>query len=281
MESKTTTNNNSKEKKNKRKEKLEKQKLIHQIIKAASAPDIDYLSFFHPFRQFNRNGLSVYLDSGRGDNLPSPTKQYIQNLLKLNMEGPFGSEWAVEEKVKRREMVVPDARYIFVHERITSVDGETSHCKEKTGPMVGFVHYRFTVEEEEVPVLYVYEIQLESRVHGKGLGKFLMQLLELIARKSGMSAVVLTVQKANVSAMNFYTTKLRYLISSISPSRVNPLTKAEASYEILCKTFDDEAKTALEVKLKLPLQIFGMPQASITGMLFLSFSISFSLRDSF
>ncbi|KAM7253522.1 hypothetical protein ACFE04_021676 [Oxalis oulophora] len=132
--------------------KLEKQKLIHQIIKAASAPDIDYLSFFHPFRQFNRNGLSVYLDSGRGDNLPSPTKQYIQNLLKLNMEGPFGSEWAVEEKVKRREMVVPDARYI-------------------------------SVDEEEVPVLYVYEIQLESRVHGKGLGKFLMQLLELIARK--------------------------------------------------------------------------------------------------
>ncbi|KAM7253893.1 hypothetical protein ACFE04_013943 [Oxalis oulophora] len=157
MESKTTTNNNSKEKKNKRKEKLEKQKLIHQIIKAASAPDIDYLSFFHPFRQFNRNSLSVYLDSGRGDNLPSPTKQYIQNLLKLNMEGPFGSEWAVEEK--------------------------TSHCKEEAGPMVGFVHYRFTVEEEEVPVLYVYEIQLESRVHGKGLGKFLMQLLELIARK--------------------------------------------------------------------------------------------------
>jgi GNAT superfamily N-acetyltransferase len=48
--------------------------------------------------------------------------------------------------------------------------------------LVGFVHYRFVLEED-VPVLYVYELQLESRVQGKGLGKFLMELIELIAQK--------------------------------------------------------------------------------------------------
>ncbi|CAI0551776.1 unnamed protein product [Linum tenue] len=159
---------------------------------------------------------------------------------KANMEGPFGEEWPEEEKVKRREMVSPEARYIFVKEESPEADND------KTAAFVGFVHFRFTLEEE-IPVLYVYEIQLESRVQGKGLGKFLMQLVELIARKSCMSAVVLTVQKANVAAMNFYTSKLRYTISSISPSRVDPLMGAEKSYEILCKAFDREAKVALEV----------------------------------
>lgn len=108
------------------------------------------------------------------------------------MEGPYGSDWKVEEKVKRREMVAPEARYIFVHEvansnanemtmMLTSEKSSTS-CLGNGGPMVGFVQYRFIVEEE-IPVLYVYELQLEPRVQGKGLGKFLMQLIELIADK--------------------------------------------------------------------------------------------------
>lgn len=107
------------------------------------------------------------------------------------MEGPYGSEWPVEEKVKRREMVAPEARYIFVYEALDAgrcessivhaAEERTSSSKHKD-PMVGFVHYRFILEEE-VPVLYVYELQLEPRVQGKGLGKFLMQLIELIAQR--------------------------------------------------------------------------------------------------
>lgn len=94
------------------------------------------------------------------------------------MEGPFGSEWPTEEKVKRREMVALEARYIFVREG----DPPNASAGEDNAPIVGFVHYRFTLEEE-VPVLYVYELQLESQLQRKGLGKFLMQLIELIARK--------------------------------------------------------------------------------------------------
>ena len=104
------------------------------------------------------------------------------------MEGPYGSEWPTEEKVKRKEMVAPEARYIFVYED-TNVDGsqissmpENEKSSSHTDAIVGFVHYRF-IMEEEVPVLYVYELQLESRVQGKGLGKFLMDLVERIAIK--------------------------------------------------------------------------------------------------
>jgi GNAT superfamily N-acetyltransferase len=64
---------------------------------------------------------------------------------------------------------------------LTEEDTSTSR-QEDSGPLVGFVHYRFVLEED-VPVLYVYELQLESCVQGKGLGKFLMELIELIAQK--------------------------------------------------------------------------------------------------
>lgn len=239
MESKRLPTN--KDKKMKRKEALEKKKAVDEAIRSASAQK-DHLASFRPFSQYERNGLSVYLESGSGDQLSSPMKQYIQKLLKVNMEGPFGPEWPTEEKVKRREMVAPEAQYIFVHDTPKTSPAST-HWAGDGDPVVGFVHYRFVVEEE-IPVIYVYELQLEPSVQGKGLGKFLMQLIELIARKNHMGAVVLTVQKTNVLAMNFYMSKLRYMISSISPSRVDPLL--EKNYEILCKAFDQEAKAKLE-----------------------------------
>lgn len=228
MDQKKKQQSSSKDKKMKRKEVLEKKKAIDELIKTASI-EKDHLTAFPPFRNYNRNGLSVYLESGSGEQLSSDMKHYVQTLLKVNMEGPFGSEWPAEEKIKRREMVAPEARYIFLR--------ETPHADSDAKPFVGFVHYRFVVEED-VPVVYVYELQLEARTQGKGLGKFLMQLIELIARKTHMGAVVLTVQKANVPAMKFYMNKMRYMISTISPSKVDPLLGAEKSYEILCKTFD-------------------------------------------
>ncbi|XP_033132677.1 N-alpha-acetyltransferase 40 isoform X3 [Brassica rapa] len=221
---------------------LEKKKKIHDLIKRASSV-VDPLSPFDSFRRYTKNELSVYLEPGRGDRLSSSLKQHIRKLLK-NMEGFYGSNWPIQAKVKRTEMTSPDARYIFVRElRYGSKAYETA-SKEGCDQIAGFVHYRFTLEEE-IPVLYVYEIQLESRIQGKGLGEFLMQLIELIASKNQMSAIVLTVQTSNALAMTFYMSKLGYRISSISPSKAN-LPTFSAKYEILCKTFDSEAKSVLE-----------------------------------
>jgi GNAT superfamily N-acetyltransferase len=108
------------------------------------------------------------------------------------MEAHYGSEWPSEEKIKRREMVAPEAQYILVRQFSNDCIAKNSmkqdagvECTDGscTGDrLLGFVHYRFVVEDD-VPVVYVYELQLESTAQGKGLGKFLMQLIELIARK--------------------------------------------------------------------------------------------------
>ncbi|KAF8052321.1 hypothetical protein N665_1572s0005 [Sinapis alba] len=224
----------------KRRKILEKKKKIHDLIKRASSK-LDPLSPFDSFRRYTKNDLSVYLEPGRGDRLSSSLKQHIRKLLKKNMEGFYGTNWPLQAKVKRKEMSSAEARYIFVREELRY---EASTREEGCYEIAGFVHYRFTLEEE-IPVLYVYEIQLESRIQGKGLGEFLMQLIELIASKNQMSAIVLTVQTSNALAMTFYMSKLGYRISSISPSKAN-FPKFSAKYEILCKTFDSEAKSVLE-----------------------------------
>ena len=48
--------------------------------------------------------------------------------------------------------------------------------------LVGFVHFRFVVEEGE-PVLYVYELQLSGGVRGEGVGGWIMSVMEGIARE--------------------------------------------------------------------------------------------------
>lgn len=44
---------------------------------------------------------------------------------------------------------------------------------------------------------YSYELQLEPAVQRKGLGKFMMQILELVAFRNNMRKVILTILKNN------------------------------------------------------------------------------------
>uniref|UniRef100_A0A0D9YZ15 N-alpha-acetyltransferase 40 n=1 Tax=Oryza glumipatula TaxID=40148 RepID=A0A0D9YZ15_9ORYZ len=257
------------EKRPSRKQILGRKKAVEELIRKAVAVK-DHLAQFPDFHKYQRNGLLVYLESGHGNQLPLSTRKYIQNLLKVNMEGQYGPEWPSEEKIKRREMVAPEARYIFVRQSSNAITTqnimkqdsglEFTHEACNEDRLIGFVHYRFVLEED-VPVVYVYELQMVPSAQGKELGKFLMELIELIACKhegsadfdgvymqSQMGAVMLTVQKANNLAMAFYK-KLRYVISSTSPSRVDPLCLQiglEKNYEILCKACESEAKSKLE-----------------------------------
>ncbi|XP_052316001.1 N-alpha-acetyltransferase 40-like [Oncorhynchus keta] len=78
------------------------------------------------------------------------------------------SEWGWKEREKRDEMDDERAWYLLVRDTDSSP--------------VAFSHFRFDVECGE-EVLYCYEVQLESRVRRKGLGKFLIQILQLIANR--------------------------------------------------------------------------------------------------
>lgn len=52
--------------------------------------------------------------------------------------------------------------------------------------------------------VYSYELQLESVIRRKGLGRFMMSALESMANQNQMMKIVLTVFKRNLSAIQFF-----------------------------------------------------------------------------
>lgn len=127
------------------------------------------------------------------------------------MQQHYGAKWKTQSKLKLREMSDADARYILIHDRTpththtavtqtaathtgrgeqqpASSEAARERVRDKGDGegarkvLAGAVQVRF-VEEEKLPVLYVYELQLQRGFQGKGVGRFVMQLIELVARK--------------------------------------------------------------------------------------------------
>lgn len=73
-------------------------------------------------------------------------------------------------------------------------------------------------------------MQVEKSHQRKGLGAYLLSLLEQTAREWSMEMVVLTVLKNNPDAMKFYE-RLGFTVDESSPEK-----SENAAYEILSKS---------------------------------------------
>ncbi|KAG0049892.1 hypothetical protein BGZ83_005267 [Gryganskiella cystojenkinii] len=112
-------------------------------------------------------------------------------------------------------------------------------CFHKDVP-VAMVHFQFLEEEtmtdRDAEVAYCFEIQVVPEYQRKGIGAYMIGLLETIGKNAGMEKVMLTVFKANKNAIKFYIDQLNYQYDEISPCVC--LTRGRASrfdYEILSK----------------------------------------------
>ncbi|XP_042295071.1 N-alpha-acetyltransferase 40 isoform X3 [Sceloporus undulatus] len=138
---------------------------------------------------------------------------------KYDRNGYEQSEWGWKDREKRDEMADDRAWYLIALE-----DGSLP---------VAFSHFRFDVECGD-EVLYCYEVQLESNVRRKGLGKFLIQILQLVANGTQMKKVMLTVFKHNHGAYQFFKEALQFEIDDTSPS-MSGCCGDDCSYEILSR----------------------------------------------
>ena len=173
------------------------------------------------------------------------------------MSPVFGDAWPAEERSRRREAQQKASRFAFVHGADDKQNGH-AHPRHLDPPRQparrclsalirrlphGFVQYQI-LHEEGALVLYVFELQVAEAARGRGVGKFLMMVMELLSKKArktnplpprtgcgpsllspmqlGLEGVMLTVQKANPRAMEFYLIRCRYRIDPISPSLVRP-----------------------------------------------------------
>mmetsp|Transcript_38717 Transcript_38717/g.77653 ORF Transcript_38717/g.77653 Transcript_38717/m.77653 type:complete len:180 (+) Transcript_38717:170-709(+) len=127
---------------------------------------------------------------------------WAASLLEKNMRPLYEDGWGWDGDVKRGELQSPKARFI-----LSSL--QHADCQPKPN---GFIHYRF-VSDERRPVLYVFEIQIDSSSQGLGVGRHLMNAAEKTAKAAGMSFVLLTVFKHNAEALKFYK-KLGYSLDS-------------------------------------------------------------------
>ncbi|TPP67257.1 N-alpha-acetyltransferase 40 NatD catalytic subunit [Fasciola gigantica] len=118
------------------------------------------------------------------------------NILCDNMKGFYKqSSWKWDTDLKREEAFSPKSWLLICRIR----ENESSQL-----PLIaGFASFRFEREMER-PVLYCYEIQLRDRYRGRSIGRYLMNILSLIAKNSKMTSIMLTVFKFNERALRFF-----------------------------------------------------------------------------
>jgi len=136
------------------------------------------------FMKFDRNGLDVTIDFAT--KLSKEEAKWAFDLVKETMEDKYeesGYGWDDEDKL--RELTEKGTRFLVVREG---------------GAPVGFVHFRFTVQGEVIdqmagdPSLHIYDISIAEHSQRKGLGRHLLLILELVARREKMKLLSLPVQ---------------------------------------------------------------------------------------
>ena len=134
-------------------------------------------------------------------------------------------KWSLAKK--RKEMHLPDVRYVILY--------ESPEDDPKSPVLAGFVSFMITYEDGH-EVVYCYEIHLAEKWQGKGLGKKLMNLVEEVGRRVGVEKAMLTVFKANERAVKMYQS-LGYREDEFSPAprKLRNGTVKEPSYVIFSK----------------------------------------------
>jgi GNAT superfamily N-acetyltransferase len=149
-----------------------------------------------PMCKFNRNDLIADIKFHAGKDMTSELTEYAFDLTKINMEEVYdasGYGWADFDK--QEELCDQAARFLIA----TNAEGEP----------IAFVHFRISLQgdlREELEgdaALIVYDIQVEAEHQRKGLGKHMMMLCELIARKSGLAHILAPVVHGNESGEKF------------------------------------------------------------------------------
>ena len=99
--------------------------------------------------------------------LNDETKAVIMNLLESNMKHLFEENHLSWRNDKEKMFGNDDGAWNLLAEN--SDDGK----------IVGFSHFKYELDYGD-EVLYVYEIQVDSKFQRKGLGQFMMQVLEML-----------------------------------------------------------------------------------------------------
>jgi GNAT superfamily N-acetyltransferase len=195
------------------------------LVKAADSQP-DPLSALPSFAAYTRGGVSLTLETKKFSGLGVLDREWMFDLLERNMKDMYQkADWGWNVANKRKELEEDAAWYLVAR-------------RAEDGAPVAFSHFRFDMDFDD-DVLYCYEIQLEEALRGKGLGKFMMKVLELLMIKAGLFKIMLTVFKHNPKAVTFFKDGLKYGTDTTCP--VDTIQE-QFDYEILSRPNAKEVK---------------------------------------
>ncbi|OJD23708.1 hypothetical protein ACJ73_04940 [Blastomyces percursus] len=161
---------------------------------------------------------------------------------------------------KKNEMKLLDMRYMLLVRSTTpsspqlpptttksqrqKISDEGARTPQTGGrELGGFLSFMVTYEDE-IEVLYCYEIHLVPELQHRGLGKILLGYYEEIGRNIGLKKTLLTVFKANGPAIRFYE-RLGYVEDEFSPKPMKLRNGhfREYDYMIFSKVIDNTQTT--------------------------------------
>eukprot|EP01105_Mastigella_eilhardi_P023234 TRINITY_DN5823_c0_g1_i1.p1 TRINITY_DN5823_c0_g1~~TRINITY_DN5823_c0_g1_i1.p1 ORF type:complete len:242 (-),score=53.91 TRINITY_DN5823_c0_g1_i1:41-745(-) len=215
--------------------KIEYEKARQAHVKRLSAVPT-FLDRFHAFKTFTRGGVALNVEYLHSESMPKELKQWCFELVRSNMMHWYEGSWGWNDAETLAEMNNPDARYLI--------------CREQQEPCKPVAFAYFAFETQDLPqgcCVYLYEIQLEPKVRGLGLGKFLMQLVELIARTNGVDCIRLTC----FTAVHFYCKELGFTLDPESPEP-DVANEVSFTYKILRKAFTDVGRGISTTILAVP-----------------------------
>jgi hypothetical protein len=208
---------------------LQNEKRTKQQQKLAASKR-DLLEDYHAFRRYERSGISCSLEGSPGEDLSEADVDACVALQKFNCE----NSGAFDETASRAALQHPESRVLLMRQErrpevqqqqpaatgaldddldlaewdmlpeisqpSTSVDRAASAPTDEEGQLLGYMHLQFCVSEAP-PLLCVLNMQLRAHVMGKGLGKFALQLVELMARQLNMELVMLYLKDGKVTTV--------------------------------------------------------------------------------
>ncbi|KAJ8115275.1 hypothetical protein OPT61_g3044 [Boeremia exigua] len=141
---------------------------------------------------------------------------------------------------KMQEMSDNDMMYLLVRQAEGHIGADrASEHSHHAGVILGFLSFKLEPEDEELkmmrPVQYIYELHLDDRLRGRGLGGRMMKWAEDQARLVKVSKMMLTVFMVNEGARRLYERE-GFVKDALSPEdRVTRRKVIKADYVIMSK----------------------------------------------
>lgn len=215
------------------------------FLEAHSAPEALYSRTLQPFveLQFYR---ALRFELKRSTKMSNSELAACFDLISKTSEQDYRSSsrgWDPDYKLEEmsdREMMYFLVRQAEGYIGVDSVSdgGSSAH---HAGAVLGFMSFKLEPEDEELnlmrPVLYLYEIHLDDRLRGQGLGGRMINWAIDQARLVKIGKMMLTVFTINENARRLYDRE-GFAKDGISPEdRVTRIKVIKADYIIMSKEF--------------------------------------------